>query len=98
MTIFVKPPMTKTCILIDGCRCKKLTFQEILSLAADFGYDLDLTTLATGAGMDCGTCYPWLKKALAERKDIFLLTLSAENQKLAQHFGTITCDKSDDEH
>lgn len=88
--------MTKTCIRIDGCRCKKLTFQEILSLAADFGYDLDLTTLATGAGVDCGTCYPWLKQALATQKDVFLLTLSAENQKLAEHFGTTPCEKGDE--
>ncbi len=86
----------KTCIRIDGCRCKKLSFQEILSLAADFNYDLELTILATGAGTDCGTCYPWLKQALAQQKDVFLLTLSDENQKLAQHFGTVLCPKDDD--
>jgi bacterioferritin-associated ferredoxin len=87
----------KTCIRIDGCRCKKLSFKEILRLAADFNYDLDLTTLATGAGTDCGTCYPWLKRALATQQSLFLLLATQENQKLAQHFGTASCPKDDDE-
>ncbi len=52
-------------LVIDRCVCKNLSFRELLDMAAILGPDIDLIALSTGASIECGTCRPWLEKALA---------------------------------
>lgn len=83
-------------IRIARCVCKERSFRELLALAEELGGDIDLLALATGASVDCGTCRPWLERALASGEDCFELSPEAlpaeEAQRLAAHFGTGRCE------
>ena len=84
-----------TTVCIDGCRCKRRSFRELRELARELGgdADADMIALATGAGVECGTCRPWLERALAEGRDCFELDAGgdAEGERLLTHFGTGRC-------
>lgn len=76
-------------VRIDRCVCKDLSFAELLEMAQVLGPDIDLIALSTGASIECGTCRPWLERALAEGRDHFDVG-PADAQDwaaLAEHFG-----------
>jgi bacterioferritin-associated ferredoxin len=83
-------------IRIDGCRCKGRSFAELLAEADAGDLDLDLLTLATGAGVDCGTCYPWLRRVLTERRTCFDPQPEEldDGERLLAHFGGGGCGAS----
>lgn len=73
---------------IDRCVCKDLSFAELREMAALLGDDIDLIALSTGAGIDCGTCRPWLERALAEGVDGFEVDAQShpDGHTLREHF------------
>lgn len=79
-------------VRIDRCVCKALSFAELRETAATLGDDPELLALATGAGIDCGTCHPWLERALAEGVDGFDIEVETHPQgdALLRHFGPPT--------
>ncbi|QKT03672.1 hypothetical protein HUS23_07520 [Ectothiorhodospiraceae bacterium 2226] len=78
---------------IDRCVCKGRTFAELLALGATMDFDPDLVALATGASLDCGTCRPWLERALRERRPCFEPAVGSHPQgaALLAHFGAGRC-------
>lgn len=78
-------------LIIDRCVCKDLSFSELLDMAAILGPDLDLIALSTGAGIECGTCRPWLEKALASGCTRFELRADEVEDfaGLRAHFGPL---------
>ncbi|MEJ2509780.1 MAG: hypothetical protein P8009_09940 [Gammaproteobacteria bacterium] len=75
-------------VRVDRCVCKDISFAELLEMAQVLGPDIDLIALSTGASIDCGTCRPWLERALAERRDHFEIGPGdvADWEALAAHF------------
>jgi len=75
-------------VRVDRCVCKDISFAELLEMAQVLGPDIDLIALSTGAGIDCGTCRPWLERALAEGRDHFEIGPGdvADWETLAAHF------------
>lgn len=74
---------------IDRCVCKEMSFAELREMGALLGNDIDLIGLSTGAGIECGTCRPWLERALAEGVDGFEIDPDEhpEGETLRRHFG-----------
>gem|GEM_PF-3847144 len=82
-------PSGRTLVRIDRCVCKDLSFAELLEMAEVLGPDIDLIALSTGASIECGTCRPWLERALAEGRDHFDVGPGEAHDwaGLAEHFG-----------
>lgn len=80
-------------IRIDGCRCKDISFQELLEMSDVLGKDIDLIALSTGASIECGTCRPWLERALDEDMPCFEVPYDGSEltEKLLAHFGEGRC-------
>lgn len=80
-------------IRIDRCRCKDLSFAELLDMARVLGPDLDLIALSTGASIECGTCRPWLARALRTGEACIEVEADSlpDGAALLAHFGAGRC-------
>lgn len=54
---------------VNRCVCHDITFAEILRLTRDQDLSIDQIADKTAATTGCGTCLPYIKLALALRKD-----------------------------
>ncbi len=76
-------------IRIDRCVCKQISFTELLEMTHVLGPDIDLIALSTGASIECGTCRPWLQKAIATGEAAFYPEADSlpDGARLLAHFG-----------
>jgi len=67
-------------VLITMCLCRRMSFERLLPLARDAGWDLATLVRETGCGDQCGLCRPYLRAMLADGRTVFreLLTESAD--------------------
>lgn len=56
---------------IDRCVCMDCTFEELKELAAKRGLDFRGLSRATGCGMGCGLCTPYIKVMISTGQTVF---------------------------
>ncbi|MBL9119334.1 MAG: (2Fe-2S)-binding protein [Phycisphaerae bacterium] len=56
---------------IDRCVCTDCTFEELKELAAKKNLDFRALSRASGCGMGCGLCTPYIKVMLATGETVF---------------------------
>lgn len=61
---------------IDRCVCEQTTFARLLILARANHWDLPALGAATGCGMRCGLCRPYLREMLMNGTTVFHQILS----------------------
>ncbi|MFN2315464.1 MAG: (2Fe-2S)-binding protein [Gemmatimonadales bacterium] len=62
-----RPPRLR----ITMCVCKQREFAELLPLARANGWGLEALATATGCGLQCGLCRPYLRRMLATGETVF---------------------------
>lgn len=55
-------------LIVRRCVCRNVSFEEILRVAPEVGYDFSAVAAATGAGTSCGMCRPYIRKVLQTRR------------------------------
>jgi bacterioferritin-associated ferredoxin len=58
-------------LTIDRCVCRQTTFAELLPLARANGWDVPAIGAATGCGVQCGLCRPYLREMLMTGTTVF---------------------------
>lgn len=58
-------------IRIDRCVCRGVPFAELLELARAADWDVDAIGAATGCGLQCGLCRPYLRRMLSDGTTVF---------------------------
>lgn len=58
-------------IRIDRCVCTGHTFADLLSQARRQGLDLDELMFESRAGLGCGLCRPYLRRAVETGETVF---------------------------
>jgi bacterioferritin-associated ferredoxin len=66
---------------IDRCVCRRIPFAELLPEAAAAGWDLDALMRATGCGMQCGLCRPYLRRMLRDGTTVFTAVIGPEEDQ-----------------
>lgn len=51
-------------VCVHSCICQRQPFSRLLTLAREQGWDLASLMDATGCGMQCGLCAPYLARML----------------------------------
>ncbi len=63
--------MTPSPVTVDRCICRGRLFAELLPEARRLGWDLAGLGAATGCGLQCGLCRPYLRRMLASGQTVF---------------------------
>jgi bacterioferritin-associated ferredoxin len=70
-TVLIPETVPHHMLHIDRCVCMDCSFEELKQLAAAKKLDLRGLSRATGCGMGCGLCKPYIKVMLASGKTVF---------------------------
>lgn len=49
---------------VTRCVCQRVTFEALLRMAREHGWNLEQLVAETGAGDQCGLCLPYIEKML----------------------------------
>ena len=66
-------------VLVSGCICKATSFEVLLPLARERGWDLFALMAETGCGAQCGLCRPYLRRMLRTGETAFHELLSPDD-------------------
>ncbi len=58
-------------VVVSMCICRRTPFARLLPLARIEGWTLDALMEATGCGVQCGLCRPYLRRMLDTGETIF---------------------------
>ena len=58
-------------ILITMCVCQRMSFDRLLPLAREKGWDMDDIARETLCGAGCGLCRPYIREMLKTGKTVF---------------------------
>jgi bacterioferritin-associated ferredoxin len=58
-------------IRVSQCICRRVKFEQLLPLARQRGWALDVLMRETGCGDQCGLCLPYLRRMLATGETAF---------------------------
>ncbi|HEY4647742.1 MAG TPA: hypothetical protein VIG95_01500 [Gemmatimonadales bacterium] len=71
-------------VLISRCICKATSFDALLPMARQRGWDLFALMAETGCGAQCGLCRPYLRRMLSTGETEFHDLLPPENLPRAE--------------
>jgi bacterioferritin-associated ferredoxin len=74
-------------VLVSGCICRNLRFEELLPRARASGWDLADLVRETGCGGQCGLCRPYLRQMLLTGQTAFHDLLPPESLPQAERGG-----------
>ncbi len=57
--------------VINGCRCARISFVDLIALCEREHLDLPTLKQRTGAGTLCKHCRPWLEQAVLNKTNSF---------------------------
>jgi bacterioferritin-associated ferredoxin len=66
-------------VLVSGCICKATSFEVLLPIARERGWDLSDLMRETGCGAQCGLCRPYLRRMLRTGETAFHELLSPDD-------------------
>jgi len=49
---------------VTRCVCQRMTFDSLLRLCREYGWNLEDLVANTGCGDQCGMCHPYLERML----------------------------------
>ena len=58
-------------VLVSGCICMRMPFEQLLPLARAEGWDLDAIMRETGCCAQCWLCRPYLRRMLRTGETAF---------------------------
>ena len=58
-------------VLVSRCICMRMSFETLLPVARERGWDLEAVMRETGCGDQCGLCRPYLRRMLRTGETVF---------------------------